>query len=1260
MREQPFLRLVDDLSTVFDETSALRGRRYAAEGRVGDLAWDGAELRAGVRGSRPYRVQWLWSDGRWSHRCTCPLGAYCKHAYAAALMLLRDATRDQGFRDVRLARLMPPELRPREPGSAPRSLHPPASARPASRSQRALDVLRNATDTYSRYLAARELVRESQLFESPFSASELNELVSEADPDLRAFRVARGLAEAEGAVLPKPLRELLEREDLRERVAELSKAKLAESLSRWARQHQEPTTRRLRAVLGLTRDAERIRVTLQARLTTARLDDAPRSLQQLMQLRAEVRNQGVKLSPPQLRLLDTLLDGALATTLSWSGEPVILSTSALNQLLDRCANSPFLTWAADLPSELATATGVQEGARVLLQDDSVALVPALRDDESGTRVVLAFQWPDGRQVDAHAALLLPADEREASFHPSLLLEGGEFHRLADEPPRELRRMFEDAGAVPVTREEGEDLLLDLAASFESVRSALALHARTHAVTPVVSLAVDDDDWLQLRAFAATRGAAWEPGQGPPDGGVLFEFVPPERWRRLRAGAAGSGEAALELDVALPELPAEEPATRGRKRAADAQPPADEEGVTWLEMPEAGTLAPLADWLRTLPMRRSSPTGAQTVEAARDERASGWWMKLNARHLPALLTAWDDRPAGVRWFGNKAAQRLLAGSRVVRPSVRVDASGTDWFEVSVGWESEGLALTAEDIAKLRASRESFVRLSSGWVKRDVAEAHDAWASVLADLGLEAGESGQRVTLWQLAQASPESLAQLEQLGATGEGLEALRELRRRVAAFQGLPSVPTPDGFIAELRPYQRTGLDFLAWTGQAGLGAVLADDMGLGKTVQALAWLLHMKLADPDGGPALVVCPASVMHNWRDEAARFSPSLRVLVLASGEERHVLRREVPDYDLVITNYALLRRDRAHWREIPLRAAILDEAQNIKNPDAAVTRSALELQAKHRVVLTGTPLENRALDLWSLVQFVQPGFLGPRRRFVERHDKHDAPPWTRRLLAARLRPLLLRRLKQQVATDLPPRIEESRECELTPGQRKLYVSELLRGRALMASIADDEGLRRNRFEVLALLTRLRQICCHPALAGGRAELGSGKFDELFAVLEPLLEEGHKVLVFSQFVQCLELIDGAMEQRGIKRHMLTGATTKRDRVVAGFEKDPEPCVFLISLKAGGTGLNLAAASYVVLFDPWWNPAVEAQAIDRAHRIGQTRTVIAYRLIAQGTVEEKIWELQQKKGALAKGILEEEGFARTLTRDDLRFLLAGDAPAS
>jgi SNF2 family DNA or RNA helicase len=551
-------------------------------------------------------------------------------------------------------------------------------------------------------------------------------------------------------------------------------------------------------------------------------------------------------------------------------------------------------------------------------------------------------------------------------------------------------------------------------------------------------------------------------------------------------------------------------------------------------------------------------------------------------------------------------------------VKLASTGMDWFTVSAEWQAEGLSLKEEDLSLLRASRSPFVKLSSGWVRRADLEEFDETAKRLADLGLEAGAGEVRVPLWQLAQADPASLDALESFGASAADLEAVRALRERLAAFNGLPRVPLPAGLRAEMRPYQHDGLDFLAWTASIGLGAVLADDMGLGKTLQALAWLAHLCERDPGGGPALVVCPASVMHHWAREAARFTPDLRVLVLESGPERAEHRERVTSHDMVITNYALLRQDIAFWRALELRAVILDEAQQIKNPSAAVTRAAGELRARYRAALTGTPLENRALDLWSIVNFIHPGFLGNRASFSARFDQPE-------------------------------------DCVLTPGQRRFYLAELGRARAFLGTLlADPQGLERNRMPVLATLTRLRQICCHPTLAGGRDGLGSGKFDELFQLLEPLLAEGHKVLLFSQFVECLKLIEAEFERRAVPYHLLTGQTTRREKVVSAFTDDPRPCVFLLSLRAGGLGLNLTAASYVILFDPWWNPAIEAQAIDRTHRIGQTRTVIAYRLLTEGTVEERIWELQQRKSALAKDLLGEESFARSLSRADLEWLLS------
>jgi len=445
------------------------------------------------------------------------------------------------------------------------------------------------------------------------------------------------------------------------------------------------------------------------------------------------------------------------------------------------------------------------------------------------------------------------------------------------------------------------------------------------------------------------------------------------------------------------------------------------------------------------------------------------------------------------------------------------------------------------------------------------------------------------------------------------------------------------------------------------LGGILADDMGLGKTLQTLAWLLWLKTSRRKNAktkPTLVVCPASVLHNWRRESERFTPKMKVLVLESGQARHNLRKRIPDYDIVVTNYSILRRDLDELAKFAFRAIVLDEAQFIKNPGAQVTKSVKELKADHKLALTGTPIENRMLDLWSIVDFVQPNYLGNQEHFSQVYDlrvsekDENAARIGRRKLSAKLRPLLLRRVKKQVAKDLPDRIEQRLDCELPEEQRKLYLAELKRSREQVMKAVQQKGVAKSKMHVLAALTRLRQICCHPGLVGSDTE--SGKMDTLFELVEPLLEEGHKVLVFSQFVRMLQILEKECADRQMPTHMLTGETKNRQDVVNAFQEAELPSVFLLSLRAAGTGLNLTSASYVVIYDPWWNPAVEAQAIDRTHRIGQTATVNAYKMISPGTVEEKIWDLQQRKAKTVSDVLGEDGFAKGLTTNDLEYLFS------
>jgi SNF2 family DNA or RNA helicase len=632
----------------------------------------------------------------------------------------------------------------------------------------------------------------------------------------------------------------------------------------------------------------------------------------------------------------------------------------------------------------------------------------------------------------------------------------------------------------------------------------------------------------------------------------------------------------------------------------------------------------------------------------------WVGDANEGFLATVARAWLDRPREADYLSNPAFQRLFLAPRQLRPRLVVKGSGIDWLSVSAEWEQQSLKLSPADLLRLQTATGRFVKLpDAGWVELDsgaVQAAHEAMAEIGVD-GLVA--TGQKIGMEQVAHLDE---AGLERFADSAHA----KTLRERLKQFKGIPGTALPSNIQAELRPYQKDGFDFLCHLTHLRLGGVLADDMGLGKTIQTLTWLAWLKERHhKNPKPSLVICPASVLHNWRREANRFTPHLKVLVLESGAARHNLRKQIPQHDLIVTNYALLRRDLEELQKFPFRAVILDEAQFIKNPGAQVTQSVKQLDADHRLALTGTPLENRLLDLWSIVDFIQPSYLGTQDQFAETYEPRgenaeSAQRIARKRLSAKLRPLLLRRLKKHVAKDLPDRIEQRRDCQLGEEQRKLYLAELRRSREQVMKTVAEKGLNKSKIHVLAALTRLRQICCHPKLVGNDAI--SGKTETLFELLDSLIAEGQKVLVFSQFVQMLELLEQECRAHQIPTHILTGQTKDRQQVVSAFQNDPNASVFLLSLRAAGTGLNLTTASYVVLYDPWWNPAVEAQAIDRSHRIGQTQTVNAYRLISPGTVEEKIWELQQSKAQTIADVLGEEGFARSLSKGDLEYLFAED----
>ena len=468
--------------------------------------------------------------------------------------------------------------------------------------------------------------------------------------------------------------------------------------------------------------------------------------------------------------------------------------------------------------------------------------------------------------------------------------------------------------------------------------------------------------------------------------------------------------------------------------------------------------------------------------------------------------------------------------------------------------------------------------------------------------------------------------------------AFERLRGLLEGFAGLPDPTLPPDLHAELRPYQQRGVAWLAFVRDAGLGALLADDMGLGKTLQALCALR---------GRALVVCPTSVLHGWAEQIRRFRPRARICVY-HGPNRALDARA----DITLTSYALLRIDADALGAVKWDCAVLDEAQAIKNPDSQVARAAFGLQAEFRLTLTGTPVENRLEELWSQLHFLNRELLGSRAHFEERYARPIAAgePGVALALRERLRPFLLRRLKSEVAPELPPRTEAVLHCELSDAERAVYDTVRAASRAdVVAKLQSGGGV----LEALETLLRLRQAACHPALVPGQHAETSTKLEVLGEALAEAVAEGHKALVFSQWTRFLDLVEPELRARQLAYGRLDGSTRDRGAVVDSFQAADGPPVLLISLRAGGTGLNLTAADHVFLLDPWWNPAAEAQAADRAHRIGQERPVFVYRLVALGTVEERILALQESKRELAHAALAGADRATSITREELLALL-------
>ena len=646
-------------------------------------------------------------------------------------------------------------------------------------------------------------------------------------------------------------------------------------------------------------------------------------------------------------------------------------------------------------------------------------------------------------------------------------------------------------------------------------------------------------------------------------------------------------------------------------------------------------------------------------------------------MPEELLNWVQR-ADELYFkmqGQNEAVALPAGNS---PDGTTPAEANDtspWFDLSLGIEVQGQrvnilpalpALIAQikllksqlsEDAELQLPETMYIPHAGAWLRLPT-EPLKPWLSALLEL-LDGSHnlSGESLRLSRLEA--------LRLSAALGEGAvwDGARGLRKLLAQLKGganaLQPVLLPESLKAELRPYQLEGVSWLQFLREQGLAGVLADDMGLGKTLQTLAHLLIEKEAGRLEHPALIIAPVSLMGNWQREAAKFTPSLRVLLL-HGAARHEAAQDISQADIVLSPYSLLPRDKERWLAQNWSVVVLDEAQNIKNAHTDAAQVAYELPAGQRLCLSGTPMENHLGELWSLFHFLMPGFLGSARRFKELYRTPIEKHGDTELLAAlskRVTPFILRRTKKEVLKDLPDKIETLSMVALEGKQADLYETIRLATEKAVRDALADKGLARSQIQVLDALLKLRQVCCDPRLVptdAAKKVKQSAKLDLLMEILPEMLAEGRKVLLFSQFTSMLTLIEEELAKRKIQWVKLTGSSTKRDDIIDQFTSGKVP-LFLISLKAGGVGLNLPQADTVIHYDPWWNPAVENQATDRAHRIGQTSQVFVYKLVASGTIEERMLKLQERKAALADGMLSGAQMRKQalFTEDDVAQLL-------
>jgi len=674
---------------------------------------------------------------------------------------------------------------------------------------------------------------------------------------------------------------------------------------------------------------------------------------------------------------------------------------------------------------------------------------------------------------------------------------------------------------------------------------------------------------------------------------------------------------------------------------------------WLPDPKSTTRYSTRDFSAEMAaverMRRAGFSGPDT-QGRWNLHGESAVVRFFARDYPCWQKEWEvSLEERLQHSTTKNFERL-------EPRFEIRPSGERWFDVEMSLASaDGEKFSAADIQRLILSGNGTTRLKNGRIALIDTGALEEFTEVLRDCAPQQHAKGYRFSDVQAGFLD----ATLRQ--QPGWQVQAAAGWRERAAQQSGQAKLTCPPlGPLEDvLRPYQRQGVAWLQFLRENKFGGILADEMGLGKTLQTLAFIRSCHTNRKLTGPVLIVCPTSLVFNWLAEVKKFTPGLKVVAL-HGTKRHELFEDIAGSDLVITSYALIRRDAERYRELEFDTLVLDEAQHIKNRETQNAQAVKAVRVSHRLVLTGTPMENSVLDLWSIFDFLMPGYLGSATDFRERYEQpitRDKNEAAQARLGRRLRPFILRRLKTEVAKDLPAKIQQVSFCELTDDQAQIYQQVLAVSRKEVLDAVGAQGVAKSKMIVLNALLRLRQICCDLRLLKlDNAEFNdesSGKLAMFGELLEEAMDGGHRVLVFSQFTTMLSLLKDRLTAENIEFCYLDGATTNRGAVVEKFQGNTKIPVFIISLKAGGVGLTLTGADTVVHFDPWWNPAVEDQATDRAHRIGQTRVVTSYKLITRGTVEEKILALQQRKRAIIKATLGgEETLADNLTWEEIQGL--------